>query len=529
MELASLFSRLSRLVGLAVAAVLLLAPLRPQAQTQVARVGSLLREAEAGVFASSGEAQQRCRDVIELLADTSLHAPRMRALMIEARILIEKAQFPLARQRIDAALATCEQHLGEKAKAAPLLASALWHARRGAYRMASQDAGAARKLLGDAATPRQQAEIKLVLARAAVARGEYPRGLQLLYEIQDLVRDLDLATIDVELQLVLSRVALHQGDFDAAAKHGEMAERLIVQHGYDLLAPIHAYAVAMLAKQTGAPEIEQRHKFTRAVELAEATGHATLQAEADRWRGNMAAWVDKDPDSAIELYLRGLEKAVAVGDMDSVGNFVLMAADALRLLGRPTEAIELIDAQQDSLAHIENSRLRSQLDRCHGAALAASGRYQDAYNVTRDAADRVRWLVRNEYSAEAERYRRKTELAKQHEQARQATIFWGVVSTLAIGLSLLLLRMHVLQGRTNRSLEAALSQVQELRGLLPICAQCKSIRDDAGYWHRIESYLTNNSKASLSHGICPGCATDLYPDLMPTSKAHDRVGDSEAG
>jgi hypothetical protein len=63
---------------------------------------------------------------------------------------------------------------------------------------------------------------------------------------------------------------------------------------------------------------------------------------------------------------------------------------------------------------------------------------------------------------------------------------------------------------------------------LPICAQCKSIRDDEGYWHRIESYLTRNSKASLSHGICPGCATNLYPGLLPGLDQPHEARDSEA-
>lgn len=103
---------------------------------------------------------------------------------------------------------------------------------------------------------------------------------------------------------------------------------------------------------------------------------------------------------------------------------------------------------------------------------------------------------------------------------RHQTIFWSAISALGLGAAILLWRMHALQVSTNREqqvlnarLEEALSQVRELRGLLPICAHCKSIRDDAGYWHRIESYLTQNSKASLSHGICPTCADDHYPGM----------------
>jgi PAS domain S-box-containing protein len=61
-------------------------------------------------------------------------------------------------------------------------------------------------------------------------------------------------------------------------------------------------------------------------------------------------------------------------------------------------------------------------------------------------------------------------------------------------------------------LKSALSKVKLLSGFLPICASCKKIRDDGGYWNQIESYLRDHSEAEFSHGICPDCARKLYPD-----------------
>jgi len=49
--------------------------------------------------------------------------------------------------------------------------------------------------------------------------------------------------------------------------------------------------------------------------------------------------------------------------------------------------------------------------------------------------------------------------------------------------------------------------------LLPICANCKKIRDDKGYWNQIEAYIRDRSDAKFSHGICPDCAKKLYSDL----------------
>jgi adenylate cyclase len=57
----------------------------------------------------------------------------------------------------------------------------------------------------------------------------------------------------------------------------------------------------------------------------------------------------------------------------------------------------------------------------------------------------------------------------------------------------------------NEELEKALEKVKLLSGLLPICAWCKKIRDDQGYWNAIEHYLGEHSEAEFSHGICPAC------------------------
>jgi PAS domain S-box-containing protein len=65
-------------------------------------------------------------------------------------------------------------------------------------------------------------------------------------------------------------------------------------------------------------------------------------------------------------------------------------------------------------------------------------------------------------------------------------------------------------------LQKALAEVKTLGGLIPICANCKKIRDDKGYWNILEAYLTKHSDAQFSHGICPDCAAKLYPNLTTT-------------
>jgi hypothetical protein len=64
----------------------------------------------------------------------------------------------------------------------------------------------------------------------------------------------------------------------------------------------------------------------------------------------------------------------------------------------------------------------------------------------------------------------------------------------------------------NEELRAALAKVKLLSGLLPICASCKKIRDDRGYWQQVEVYIRNHSEVEFTHGMCPDCMARYYPD-----------------
>ena len=66
---------------------------------------------------------------------------------------------------------------------------------------------------------------------------------------------------------------------------------------------------------------------------------------------------------------------------------------------------------------------------------------------------------------------------------------------------------------TISKLETALKNVKVLKGLIPICASCKKIRDDKGYWNNLESYIKVHSDADFTHGLCPECAKKLYPEI----------------
>tara|TARA_R110001592_G_scaffold15392_6_gene67150 strand:- start:573 stop:1508 length:936 start_codon:yes stop_codon:yes gene_type:complete len=96
-----------------------------------------------------------------------------------------------------------------------------------------------------------------------------------------------------------------------------------------------------------------------------------------------------------------------------------------------------------------------------------------------------------------------------------AVIPWDEVPALLYTLRDATQRAALEQDRAAliHDLQQALATVQRLSGLLPICASCKRIRDDEGYWETVEAYITAHSSAHFSHGICPDCRERLYPDL----------------
>jgi len=79
------------------------------------------------------------------------------------------------------------------------------------------------------------------------------------------------------------------------------------------------------------------------------------------------------------------------------------------------------------------------------------------------------------------------------------------------GITIFVVWLTVALSLTRKRVE---EEVKALRGLLPICSYCKKIRDDKGYWKQIEVYIAANSQADFSHGLCPECGIEHYPDIF---------------
>lgn len=73
-------------------------------------------------------------------------------------------------------------------------------------------------------------------------------------------------------------------------------------------------------------------------------------------------------------------------------------------------------------------------------------------------------------------------------------------------------------------LEATLAEIKTLKGLIPMCASCKKIRDDQGFWQQVEGYLMQHSQAEFSHGLCPECMEKHYPEYFEIMRKKGEAG-----
>ncbi|HTX19144.1 MAG TPA: two-component regulator propeller domain-containing protein [Bacteroidota bacterium] len=112
------------------------------------------------------------------------------------------------------------------------------------------------------------------------------------------------------------------------------------------------------------------------------------------------------------------------------------------------------------------------------------------------------------------------DIARHYYQARwfyllNAIFFCAVIFAIYRGRVWQLLRREKI---LKQRVEESLAKIKVLGGLIPICSNCKKIRDDQGYWKLLEAYLQEHSEAKFSHGICPDCANKLYPRVFPKKK-----------
>jgi CheY-like chemotaxis protein len=73
---------------------------------------------------------------------------------------------------------------------------------------------------------------------------------------------------------------------------------------------------------------------------------------------------------------------------------------------------------------------------------------------------------------------------------------------------------------THIELHRSREEIRTLKAIIPICAHCKKMRDDEGYWKKVEEYISDSTGSAFSHGLCPDCVRELYPDIADSILNH---------
>jgi hypothetical protein len=162
----------------------------------------------------------------------------------------------------------------------------------------------------------------------------------------------------------------------------------------------------------------------------------------------------------------------------------------------------------------------------HAGAYRHQLEYQKKYDAifSQQTAERFHHL---EAAQEAERSQQQLKLLERENALRAVEIasvrnsrmaFAVITGLVIVSLALLYARYRLKQQSESRfrvqaeTLTLALERVQTLKGMLPICAWCKKIRDDKGYWTQVEAYIASHSTAEFTHCICPSCVPRLVDD-----------------
>lgn len=249
-------------------------------------------------------------------------------------------------------------------------------------------------------------------------------------------------------------------------------------------------------------------------------------------------------EEALEILGTTARAAEASGSVRGQARSLLHLGEAFRLMGQRERAT---DALERALGFARASSQRTTalaalaelagIEEERGNTPAAL-RHLRAYHALRDsvfAQSTAAQMATLETRAELERQEREN-LGLRAAQAEQAAIIGRqrvvvglgsvilVLAAILVGVlvqfnrrgkerTTLLARANADLETANRELRTALSEVRTLSGLIPICAHCKKVRDDQGYWESVESYITSRSEALFSHSICASCGPTLYGDL----------------
>jgi len=332
----------------------------------------------------------------------------------------------------------------------------------------------------------------------------------------------------------LGNVQRHMGNYARALEYHDAALTLKRELG-DRSSEAFSHQNQGLVYQAMGDRPAALAAFERALAIRESLGD-------DRGAGQTLIAIgqvqmETDPRAALRTYDRSLAARRRVGDVRGEAATLVSIGDAYRQLrdiprSRATlvRAHAMVENDESPLLRANVLRALADTEKAAGNPGAALAWFEQHVEV-RDRLFNQQNAERNARLATAhEIERRERRIALLEKDGALAAAAINRATLIRTGLLVLLvlagviLQMVYARYRTQKrttaklqeqaaELETALGRVHTLRGLLPICAHCKKIRDDNGYWTKVEAYVMAHSAAQFTHGICPPCTAKHYPEF----------------
>ncbi len=377
------------------------------------------------------------------------------------------------------------------------------------------------------------AEAHILLARARLSMQQNDKALNHLMEALRLYTALDMKEQQAKALQGIGIVYDQTGESEKAFSHLQDALNLYKESGNQKqIARVYVSIGIHYSKLGETDKALEYYEKALAIQndLDDPVGLSATMS-------NIATVYQKrsEYDKAIELYKRVLNlktnveistraKAIA---QNNLGECYLKTGNlrqAEQYLTESLKATELISALDIMVATLnalvdlktEQRHFREALDYSR-QLISCNKRLQEQQSKDKIAAI--------ESSHELQQKENAIRVLQQENEIHQLTIQKNRASrnillfTIALitGLALALLGLYIMRTRRdrmirqkNRELQEALDHIELLTGMLPICANCKKVRDDKGYWVQVEQFVSKHTNATFSHGICPDCKSKLY-------------------
>lgn len=319
----------------------------------------------------------------------------------------------------------------------------------------------------------------------------------------------------------LGNIYRNMGEFEKALDHHERGLKLKIELG-NKSSEAYSHQNMGLVYFAMKDYPKALAAYRRSLVIREQLGDTRAAASSLNSIGSVE--VLSDPAAALRTHERALELRRKNNDLRGEMATELSIADVHRRMGRLGPATAAVQRAMAVGARIDAPLMRSnalkalsEIDALRGDH-AAAYRHVLEYQAARDAifnqqtAERFHHL---EAAHEAERQQQQIRLLERENELRESELRSVRTSRMMLTViaGLVIVSLGLLYARHRLQHESVV-----LRGLLPICAWCKKIRDDKGYWTQVESYVASHSSAEFTHCICPSCVDRVAADPSPEAR-----------